>query len=137
MLNLIAQDIPGTDVVNNGEKIALFIVAMSIITPTWLSWWNSKIAKKEVRPNSGHSMKDKVDRMADQGDRLEAKLDLQGIRLDHHSAKIATVQSDVSTLGGSLAEMQKDIASLQKAQEQRRETIIDEWMTEGKDRRHE
>lgn len=123
LMGLLGQEIPGPNQVTDGGKIAIAIVVLSVLTPTWLSYWNSKIAKKEVRPDGGSSMKDQVNRLADQGDRLEAKLDLQGIRLDRHAEELRKVKTDVSTFRDTLQGMQGNMAVLQEAQDQRRETV--------------
>lgn len=34
------------------------LLVTALIAPTWLSWWNSRVAKKELKPNGGSSMKD-------------------------------------------------------------------------------
>lgn len=50
--------------VSEGTQIALIgAICTGLIAPTWLAWWNSRVAKKQLQPNGGTSIADKIARI--------------------------------------------------------------------------
>lgn len=119
------------------DKLVMLGMLMAIITPTWMAWWNARIAKKATQPNSGHSMADKLTRIETQGDRIETKVDVHTMVLDTHRTEMSVVREEVTGVKGVIRELRRDLDAvrsdvhdLQEAQSHRRETIESE---EGKD----
>lgn len=107
-------------------KIAVLTMVAAILTPTWLAWWNARIAKREVRPNGGSSLNDKVTRNAESTERLHDKVDVQGLVLDRHSDQIGDVKRVIREFRNDLDDVRDRVGLLQDATENRREIIEQE-----------
>lgn len=102
------------------------VIVLAILAPTWMAWWNSRLAKKQIQPNGGSSLKDQVTDIVDKMHILAAKADLHYLTQKTQSKEIELIKDAVSDMRGS-------IFVLQMAQEQRREIIEQETEQEAKD----
>lgn len=78
--------------VSEGTQIALIgAMVTGLFAPTWLSWWNSRVARKQMFPNGGASLADKIGRMDNKLDRLESKTDRLDVKTDVNSQRVEVI----------------------------------------------
>lgn len=71
-IKIVGSEMLGFFWMNEGTQIAFIgVIVTALIAPTWLAWWNSRIARKEFQPNGGSSLADKITR-------IESKVSLAG-----------------------------------------------------------
>lgn len=74
------------------------LTVSAIVAPTWLSWWNARQARLQVRPNGGTSLRDAIDRIERQ---QEAQHHAVMARLDHGAAVSADHADRIAVLEAS------------------------------------
>lgn len=79
----------------DSDKVFIGGIIAVLVAPTWLAWWNSRIAKKQVTHNGGSSMMDKVTRIEDNQARVETKIDTIREVVDLHTAEITNIKNKV------------------------------------------
>ena len=132
---------PGTP---QATWIVTALIVTTIVAPTWAAWWNARVAKKQVTPNGGSSLKDQVSKMVVTTDRVEVKVDLAATkvelansRIEKHDGQIEAINRKLDSLMvastrtreqvvGYVQGIKTDVSDLHKAQEQRRETVESE-----------
>lgn len=76
------------------------VVVTFLLAPTWMAWWNSRVAKREVRSNGGSSLRDAVDRVKTTVDahhhEVIARLDHGAAVMADHSDRIAVLEHRVN-----------------------------------------
>jgi ribosomal protein S18 len=84
-------------------QFVLIIVALitTVIAPTWLSWWNSRVQKKEMMPNGGSSFRDEFNVMRKQ-------VTAHGKILDRQNTKLDSIQKEQEIAKGEIKRIQKD-----------------------------
>lgn len=68
--------------------ILIGLIVTALIAPTWLAWWNARVARKQLQPNGGTSIADKVTRIEARVDNHSEKFDHIDSKLDHHDSKL-------------------------------------------------
>lgn len=124
---------PPDDFTRTDRLVILGLVA-AVVTPTWLAWWNARIAKKATRPDSGNSLADKLTRIETQADRIEVKADVHTMALDVQRKGVAELKTGladhrtevnkiVRELRHDIDGIRSDVHDLQETQTHRRETV--------------
>lgn len=119
------------------DKLVIIGMLAAVLTPTWLAWWNARVARKATQPNSGKSLADKLTRIETQNDRIETKVDVHTMALDTHREDLAIVKTGLADHRTEVArfirefrrdldDVRSDVHDLQQAQSQRRETVQQE-----------
>lgn len=78
---------------SDSDKTFLGVVIVALLAPTWLAWWNARIAKRQVTPNGGSSLKDQVTKLGQQVTMLCIKMDSVVATQELHSIEVATVKA--------------------------------------------
>lgn len=132
------QQIPdGDSALSKSDRIVIAGMVAAVLTPTWLTWWKARVVKKQVLPNSGTSLADKLTRIETQNDRIETKVDVHTMSLDAQRDEMASVKTGLANhreevnkivreLRHDIDGIASDVHELQQAQSQRRETINQE-----------
>lgn len=72
---------------------AILILTL-LAAPTWMAWWNARVARREVTANGGKSMADRMVRIEERQVIMQEK---QGVMSDHiklHTTQIGLLMED-------------------------------------------
>jgi len=114
---------PGPTTFTGQDKWVALAMFMAVFTPTWLAWWNARVARKHTKPHNGTSMADSLSRLEVQSDRIETKVDVHKMELDKHRDEMQGVKRVIREFRGDLDQVMASVTELQEAQTHRRETI--------------
>lgn len=78
------------------DKAIFLGMFIAVVAPTWLAWWNARLAKRQVTRNGGGSLKDVVERLDAKVDRVEATLELHTVEISTIKARQRTVLTNTS-----------------------------------------
>lgn len=85
---------------SEGTQIALIgAIVTGGIVPTWLAWWNSRVARKQLKPNGGTSIVDKLTR-------IESKVDHAKQAAEINTQRIATIRASQEYRNEKLDELE-------------------------------
>jgi hypothetical protein len=76
---------------SESDKTFFGVVIVALMAPTWLAWWNARIARKQVTPNGGSSLKDQVTLLVENDKVRDAKIDLHTLQITTLTGKLDTV----------------------------------------------
>jgi hypothetical protein len=85
---------------SSDDKVLVGIVVTVLVAPTWLGWWNSRTAKKQVTPNGGNSLKDQITTIAVNQLAQDVKLDTISEVQGKHTEEIKTIKTVQSDMLG-------------------------------------
>lgn len=83
------QDMIAT--LSDQDKAIFLGMFIAVVAPTWLAWWNARLAKRQVTRNGGNSLKDVVEKLDIKVDKLVATSEL-------HTLEIATIKERQRTV---------------------------------------
>lgn len=85
------------------DKAVILVFVTAILAPTWMAWWNARVARKQVTPNGGSSLKDQVTSINTKIDTLVAVQEL-------HTVQIATIREDQAKIPKQVTQEREDAA---------------------------
>lgn len=92
---------------SESDKTFLGVVIVALLAPTWLSWWNARIAKKQVTPNGGSSLKDQVTKLGTQITSIYNKMDTVVATQELHTVEIATMKAVQHAVQQTITQIQE------------------------------
>lgn len=105
------------------------LMISALVAPTWLGWWNSRLARKQVLPNGGASLKDQVTRVEGTLTNISNTLNLHTDQIKFASDKAYEnniVVKDIMTRMGSVeANQGKSNVQINTERAQKLESLID------------
>jgi uncharacterized protein YktB (UPF0637 family) len=99
---MTANDIP-----TGGLLAVLIVLITSILAPSWLSWWNSRVSKKEMQTNGGKSFRDDFNKLVE-------TVNKQGAVQKNHTRILDKQNTQLTNIVNNQKEMQDRISTVEK-----------------------